>query len=268
MSAVSSKHAKPPAGAGADAVAVKKPISWNPFAAILIVVGLFLVGQTLAVILISVAFGHLSALFGGADSNLRQFWFVFLAEALTLGGLLAVLHTKKQSWAFIGLGRPKFRQLGRDVLYAVIGYGAYFVLYVVVVSIAIHIAPSLNITQKQDIGFTPGKNIGQILPVFVALVILAPLTEEALVRGFLFRNLRIRMGFGWATLIASILFGAAHLTGGEQGAALLWIAAIDTFSLSLVLCYLREKSGRLWPCVGLHALKNLTAFITLFVIAH
>jgi membrane protease YdiL (CAAX protease family) len=33
----------------------------------------------------------------------------------------------------------------------------------------------------------------------------------------------------------------------------------------MVLAYLREKTGSLWPPIGLHALKNFVAFMALFV---
>jgi membrane protease YdiL (CAAX protease family) len=59
------------------------------------------------------------------------------------------------------------------------------------------------------------------------------------------------------------LFGVAHLQFGS-GAPLLWVAALDTFTLSIVLCYLREKTGSVWAGVFLHAIKNAIAFVALF----
>jgi membrane protease YdiL (CAAX protease family) len=47
---------------------------------------------------------------------------------------------------------------------------------------------------------------------------------------------------------------------------LLYIAAIDTFTLSLILVYLREKTGGLWSSMGLHAIKNGIAFVSLFIV--
>ena len=51
-----------------------------------------------------------------------------------------------------------------------------------------------------------------------------------------------------------------------SGQPLLWVAALDTFTLSMVLCYLRQETDSLWPGILLHALKNCIAFITLFVL--
>jgi membrane protease YdiL (CAAX protease family) len=55
------------------------------------------------------------------------------------------------------------------------------------------------------------------------------------------------------------------MEGGAAGP--LWIGAVDTFTLSLVLVSLREITGNLWAGISLHAAKNGIAFILLFVIA-
>ncbi|MEJ0073120.1 MAG: CPBP family glutamic-type intramembrane protease [Candidatus Saccharibacteria bacterium] len=43
------------------------------------------------------------------------------------------------------------------------------------------------------------------------------------------------------------------------------MGAIDTFTLSVVLCYIREKTGTLWSGVLIHALKNGIAFLSLYI---
>jgi membrane protease YdiL (CAAX protease family) len=87
-----------------------------------------------------------------------------------------------------------------------------------------------------------------------------------MMRGFLYSSLKKAMPVGLAAVSVSLLFAAAHLPeGGAAGP--LYIAAIDTFILSLVLVYLREKTGSLWASITLHALKNGIAFVALFVVA-
>jgi membrane protease YdiL (CAAX protease family) len=235
-------------------------VSWNPALAIFIVLVLFLIPQIIAGVIVgAVAHGKAAAL---SSSVFNQFLFIFLAEAMTLLGLFFILRLKGQSFRSLGLGKPK----PRDSLYVLIGFAAYFVLNIILVSILSHAIPGLNIDQKQDIGFNTARSLRSLIPVFVALVMLAPLAEEILVRGFLFGSLRRHMSLVWALITTSVIFGSAHLFGGEPGAPLLWIAAIDTFALSVVLCYLREKTGHLWAGIGLHALKNLVAFVALFIL--
>ncbi len=100
---------------------------------------------------------------------------------------------------------------------------------------------------------------------FISLVILPPLAEEIMVRGFLYSTLKKAMRPIGAVILTSALFAAAHLPeGGAAGP--LYIAALDTFILSLVLIYLREKTGGLWASITLHASKNGIAFLLLFVL--
>jgi membrane protease YdiL (CAAX protease family) len=60
--------------------------------------------------------------------------------------------------------------------------------------------------------------------------------------------------------MTSFIFGAAHLELGS-GSPLVWGAAIDTFLLSVVLVYLREKTGALYAGMLVHMLNNLIAFL-------
>lgn len=84
-------------------------------------------------------------------------------------------------------------------------------------------------------------------------------------RGFLYTGLKRWLPWTVAGLIVSVLFGAAHLSeGGDAG--LLWVGAIDTFTLSLVLIALRELTGNLWAGIVLHATKNCLAFVRIFLI--
>jgi membrane protease YdiL (CAAX protease family) len=95
--------------------------------------------------------------------------------------------------------------------------------------------------------------------------VLPPLAEEIMVRGFIYTSFRKTMRIVPAAIITSLLFASAHLPeGGAAGP--LYIAAIDTFVLSMVLIYLREKTGSLWASISLHAMKNGIAFAALFLV--
>jgi membrane protease YdiL (CAAX protease family) len=85
-----------------------------------------------------------------------------------------------------------------------------------------------------------------------------------MVRGFLYSTLKKALPTAGAVILTSLLFAGAHLPeGGAAGP--LYIAALDTFVLSLILIYLREKTGSLWASITLHACKNGVAFLALFV---
>jgi uncharacterized protein len=122
----------------------------------------------------------------------------------------------------------------------------------------------LNVDQKQQIGFTGAHGFLPLLVTFLSLAVIPPLVEETVMRGFLFSSLRAKLALRTAVVITSVLFAIGHLQFGS-GAPLLWIAALDTLTLSLFLIYLRQKTDSLWASILLHGLKNSLAFIFIFI---
>ncbi len=167
----------------------------------------------------------------------------------------------KSNWAGIGLKRPK----PVDLIRALVGYGWYSVAYLLVIYLVSTFLTFIDVTQVQQLAFSTETSGVALALVFLGLVVLPPIYEEVLVRGLLFTGLRKNLSLPTTAIITSLLFGAAHL-GWGNGEPLLWIAAIDTFILSIVLVYLREKTGSLWPAIWLHAIKNFVAFTVLFII--
>lgn len=161
----------------------------------------------------------------------------------------------------IGLRRPRWSDLG----YGLAAVPAYFVLYIITVGVITALVPDLNVSQQQDIGFKDPAGTIELILTFISLVILPPIAEEILFRGFLYSSLKKALPIAGAVVGTSILFAIGHLpAGGAAGP--LYIAAIDTFVLSLVLIYLREKTGGLWSSMLLHAIKNGVAFTALFLL--
>ncbi len=190
-----------------------------------------------------------------------QFWaitFVYGSIVVLIAGALRMIGLQFKD---IGLKKPKWM----DISYALSGFAVYFVLFVVI-SVAVKaLFPDVNFNQKQQIGFETAREFSQLSLVFLSLVIVPPIVEEILFRGFLYTGMRKKWPLWSAAIITSILFAIVHLQFGS-GAPLLWVAAIDTFVLSLVLVYLREKTGSLGAPILLHMLKNGLAFTLLFVI--
>jgi membrane protease YdiL (CAAX protease family) len=242
-----------------------KHLTWGPVAAILGTLGIFLGGQIVAGIFIFLALlvygwdtSQITAWLEGGGT--AQFILSIAVGFVTIGLLFIFLQGRRAKPSDLGWVRPRLRDAG----FILMGIGAYVTLYIGVVGVLAKMFTSLDLEQQQDLGFSTDTTGNELALVFVALVVLPPLVEEILARGFLFSGLRKKMLFLPAAIISSGLFGLAHLGGGEGGSAI-WIAVIDTFILGMVLAYLRERSGSLWPPIGLHAAKNLTAFLFLFV---
>jgi len=261
MSNESSDHAKPvePRNAPQDFAR----IPWGPVTAIVVTAVSFLVAQFLG----GIAAALLPQLFGlngeqtsiWLDSVAGQFVFVLISEILTVSVLLLFLKGRKVRRADLGLGRaPRLRDIG----YVVGGFVVYFGMLIAAVSIS-GLLFHVNVNQEQEIGFTNVITSNDKLFALISLVVLPPIVEELLFRGFLYGGVRKRFRFGGAMLITSVVFAIPHLAASSTGP--LWIAGIDTFVLSLVLCYVREKTGALWAPMAIHALKNGLAFLFLFI---
>jgi uncharacterized protein len=240
-------------------------VTWGPIAAVIVTLLVFFGGQIMGSIL-----AFIYPLFRGqttkeaiawmTDAVTGQFVLITMVEGMTLFLLMLFLAWRKSSFRALGLVRFKWK----DILYALAGYGCYFVIYASAYFILKAIAPGVAENQDQQVGFDAAKHGFDLVLVFISLAVLPPITEEIITRGFLYTGLKTKLPKLAAALIASVLFATAHLQFGN-GKPLLWIVALDTFILSLVLIYLREKTGSLWASILLHGLKNSVAFLVLFV---
>jgi uncharacterized protein len=194
------------------------------------------------------------------NSAAAQFFYILLAEALTVAIIFGLLRLFRWNWKTIGLSKPRW-------FHPVWGFVAvvpYFVIYVLIAQLVSVLVPSFDISQAQEIGFDNVSGSIPLILTFISLVILPPLAEEITMRGFLYTGLRKWLPRIVAALAVSVLFGAAHLSeGGSAGP--LWVGALDTAILSMVLIGLREWTGNLWAGITLHMTKNLIAFLALFI---
>ncbi len=250
-----------------EQVAVKKTkpfFRYDPVTSILLLLLIFFSSQIIAGFLISLypavqSWTETEATAWLRGSVMAQFGYIAIAEVLAISLVLKALQYARVLRQRIGLVKPRFKDVG----WAFVAYGLYFLCYIVVVTVVTNIFSGIDTQQEQQIGFETARTNGQLLLTFLALVVLVPIAEEVMFRGFLFSSLRAKFAFWPAAIVTSVLFGIAHLQFGAD-APLLWIAAIDTFVLSCFLCYLREEHRSIWPPIFLHGIKNCLAFVLLF----
>jgi membrane protease YdiL (CAAX protease family) len=212
----------------------------------------------LVIILGSLGIEGLPQLFESGDA-IAQFAYMVIAEALVLVAVYYSLKLTKENWGTIGLKKPQI-----DVIKNVtLGLLSYYSLVLITLMLVTALLP-IDLDQNQEIGFDTSTSGLKLVAVFVSLVILPPLIEETVFRGLLFTRFRRAFSFLWSAIFVSILFSIAHLQL-ESGNPPLWTAAIDTFVLSMVLVYIREKTGNIWAGVGIHSIKNFVAFYILFL---
>lgn len=241
-------------------------LSYGPLAAMLVTVSTYFASQVIAGIVLSL----IPLLTGWNQTELdewltnsvgAQFLAVALVAATTLGIILWFLRMRNVKLPGIGLKRPGLR----DVWYGAIGYGLYIMAFIVLLQIVAAAAPGLDLEQEQDLLFDRQTTGPALWLIFISLVMLPAIIEEIVFRGFLYSGLRSRFRVIPAAIITSLLFAVVHLQAGS-GNPLLWVAALDTFVLSAVLIYTREKTGGLTSPMLIHFTKNSLAFTFVFLV--
>jgi membrane protease YdiL (CAAX protease family) len=110
--------------------------------------------------------------------------------------------------------------------------------------------PDAKDTITEDLG-AKDSTVALVFVTFVVTVC-APVAEEFLFRGYFFGALR-RQGFWFAAGFTGLAFGIVHVFGSP-------IAFIVPLALlGAGLCFIREKTGSLYPGIALHCLNNSIA---------
>ena len=197
----------------------------------------------------------IAALFGSPSSGGGSSVSAGDAVALAVGSLVLYGWEGFAAWLF------SVRSAGRS--FALWGFRrptkAYFwvVPLGLVAVYAFSIVHDIIVNPKQQaiVNDFPHSVLGAAMFLLVA-VVMAPVFEEIVFRGFLFRGFANSWGWVWGALASAAIFGAAHL----QLDVFLPLAA-----LGFVLAWAYKKTGSLWTCITMHALFNLIAVVAWIV---
>jgi hypothetical protein len=153
------------------------------------------------------------------------------------------------NWRDLGLQPFKVAQAVAYILLAVLAFGA---LLAAAFALVAWLYPHFNPNQDQVNQFT--RQAGGQGISFWALVILPPLIEEVVFRGFIFPAVASKYGFWLGAAASSLLFGLAH-----------WQLNISvyTFVLGCLLCMMYWRLRSIVPGMAFHMLNNYLAYLAL-----
>ncbi len=186
---------------------------------------------------------------------------IYSALSYVVTMLVIIFIHKRTDRKTLGLhGLPTWTDVGL----APVGYLAYLVLAFALVSF-FSMFPWFNVNEVQDVGFSVYVFGFDRVVAFVTLVVIAPIAEEIIFRGWLYGKMRAKLcnvmssraSMIISMLLVSLLFGAVHMQ---------WNVGVNVFALSLVLCALREINGTIYSGIFLHMIKNGIAFFLLFIL--
>ncbi len=93
---------------------------------------------------------------------------------------------------------------------------------------------------------------------FLLATVWAPLCEESIFRGALYRHLRGRFGVVVSALVVALLFGLSHNYGP--------VLVFPVVALGFTFCMLREWRGSLIASMTAHSMHNATITLVLFFV--
>lgn len=151
-----------------------------------------------------------------------------------------------------------------DIGLAPVGFIVYLLIAAALVWV-FSIFPWFNPEETQEIGFNLYATGVDRIIAFITLVVLAPIAEELIFRGWLYGKLREKLSEKVSNnasmlisiFLVSLLFGIIHLQ---------WNVGVNVFALSIVLCGLREITGTIYAGILLHMIKNGVALYLLYQI--
>lgn len=175
-----------------------------------------------------------------------------LLDAVGGLALIAIILRKYRApWTKLGLRRFNLpRAVFWLVLMFVIFIAATWLSFIIVKMLW----PAFNAGQAQVNEFTQASTPSAKNLSFFALVVIPPIIEEILFRGFMFPAFAGRFGILLGAVFSSLLFGLAHLQAN---------VGVYTVVLGLLLCVMYKKTGSIIPGMALHMLNNYIAFAAL-----
>jgi uncharacterized protein len=233
---------RPGAGAAPDGTAIPPWPGWTAPAALF-------AGFAFALIA-AFALGAVGAVFGADVTDPPpsiSILSVIAQDACLIGAaLLFACMAAFPLPAQFGLRPP--RSLKRSTIFVVVGYVGFILASYAWLSLIGQ--PDAKDTITEDLG-AKDSTVALVAVTFVVCVC-APLAEELFFRGYFFGALRSN-GFWVAAGLTGLAFGTVHVFGSP-------IAFIVPLALlGAGLCFIREKTGSLYPGIALHCLNNSVA---------
>lgn len=253
---LSNKSEKPEKVSKGQAPKIKRHYDWKMLAVFPLWVTVAFVASNLLIAALIIVLGWFDI---SLESYLRpaivQTVLTTLIYILTIGIVIGVPYKFGHRISIKTLGLQRLPSW-TDIWLTPVGFVIYMLATSILLALITSWLPSVLLDQAQDVGFKALGSRTDNLLAFVTLVILAPIAEETLFRGYLYGKLKRYVPVIWAAVATSLLFALAHLQLN---------VGIDVFILSLVLCGLRSLTGSIWAGVLVHMTKNAIAYYILFI---
>ncbi len=179
---------------------------------------------------------------------------LFAFAAYTIGLIVAtlilryLLGKRHLGWSDVGVTGGLS---GRAVLYAFGGWLVAFFLYYFVEVTLTRIGVKMFWNEGE---FFRLDTTWRVVGIGLATLVVAPVAEEILYRGYILQALLARFSPLTAAVLSSLIFASIHIAIGPGMIVYLFLGALIPAFL-----YIRFKS--IYPCVIMHFMNNVVAYI-------
>lgn len=222
-------------------------------------------GSIVVVIVLNVLLSLPLAPFLRTGGRLTSGTFLFAAGATQIPMLLIVylrlVRPGVLSWQELGLRRRPLE----DVLRFGLGAGLVGMLVVQVIG-ALLSQVGLRPNQLDEFEFVLQEGPLAFALLLVSAAVLAPFVEELFFRGFLFGAYRRTKPTWMAYAASSLLFTLLHLEPNRMNVAQMAGLGVGVFLLAMLLAWLYDRTGSLYPGMLAHALNNATGLILFYTL--
>jgi uncharacterized protein len=142
--------------------------------------------------------------------------------------------------------------IGKTIWMVIKAYFLYFTINILVgILIIFHGIEIPGYQVQEEIIPLFGNDLQSLIIAGVTIVIIAPVLEEIVFRGFLLRGLVNQLGVIVGSIISAAIFSALHFP---------WQTFIPIFILGLIMNSMVLKSKSVIPSIAFHITNNLIAF--------
>ena len=124
----------------------------------------------------------------------------------------------------------------------------------------------LQPNQIEQFNFVLNEGPGAFLVLLLMAGVVAPVVEEIFFRGFLFGLYRRRQSLWVAYVVSSVLFTVAHLQPDRMNLTQMAGLSIGIMLLAMLLAWLYQRTGSLYPSIVAHAVNNATGLILFYAV--
>ena len=205
----------------------------------------FMAGQFIALaLLLWFRFSDLGSLLAVPFDGAMVTLFILISNPITIAIIVAAVlfaHARPADYLALRLPSARDAALGLILLVALIAAG----------DLLLYLAGYPLVTPFQMQSYTTARTEGWLPALLLAAIIAAPIGEEIMFRGFLFRGWARPDRNPWpAIVVISVLWALLHVQYD-------WTGLLQIFIIGLFLGWIRARSGSILLTILLHALFNL-----------